>query len=159
MKPGLWEINNKMQSSNGQLEQAMTMVHEHMAKMSPEQRKSMEEMMAKQGMQMPTVGAGGSMAVKMCMTREMVGGNEIPIQNAGNCTHKRAPVVGNTMKVSFSCSQPNASGERPGDVHQRLGLRDEDERHDQRHRQAGNHEYGCDRHAGLAPIAAASSRS
>lgn len=111
MKPGLWEVNNKMQSSNGQLEQAMAMVHEQMAQMTPEQRQSMEAMMAKNGMQMPTVGAGGSMSVKMCMTRDMAAQNKMPIQDVGNCTHKRSAVVGNTMKVSFSCSKPDASGE------------------------------------------------
>ena len=111
MKPGLWEINNKMQSSNGQLEQAMAMVHEQMAQMTPEQRRSMEAMMSRNGLQMPTVGAGGSMSVRMCMTREMAAQNKMPIQDAGNCTHKRSPVAGNTMKVSFSCSKPEASGE------------------------------------------------
>ena len=111
MKPGLWEINNKMQSSNGQLEQAMAMMHEHMAKMTPEQRKSMEDMMSKNGLQMPSVGAGGSMSVKMGMTRDMAAANKMPIQDAGNCTHKRSAVVGNTMKVSFTCSKPDASGD------------------------------------------------
>lgn len=111
MKPGLWEINNKMQSSNGQLEQAMAMVHEQMANMTPQQRKSMEDMMSKNGMQMPTVGAGGSMSVKMCMTREMAASNKMPMQEVGNCTHKRSAVVGNTMKVSFSCSKPDANGD------------------------------------------------
>ncbi|NML61687.1 DUF3617 domain-containing protein [Massilia sp. RP-1-19] len=111
MKPGLWEINNKMQSSNGQLEQAMAMVHEQMAQMTPEQRKQMQDMMAKNGMQMPTVGAGGSMSVKMCMTREMAAANTMPMQEVGNCTHKRSAVVGNTMKVSFRCSKPDANGD------------------------------------------------
>lgn len=110
MKPGLWEVSNKMQSSNGQLEQAMAMMHEHMAKMTPEQRKSMDEMMKGHGMQMPTVGAGGSMSMKMCMTRDMAAANQMPVQDVGNCTHKRSAVVGNTMKVSFSCSKPEASG-------------------------------------------------
>lgn len=111
MKPGLWEINNKMQNGNGQLEQAMAMMQEHMASMTPEQRQSMQAMMAKNGLQMPTAGPNGAMALKMCMTREMVAGNQIPMQHGGNCTHKRSPVVGNTMKVSFTCSQPQATGE------------------------------------------------
>lgn len=111
MKPGLWEVNNKMQSSTGQLEQAMSMVHEQMAQMSPEQRKQMASMMAKNGMQMPTVGAGGSMSVKMCMTPDMASANKMPIQDVGNCTHKRSQVVGNIMKVSFNCTRPDASGD------------------------------------------------
>ena len=111
MKPGLWEINNKMQSSNGQLEQAMAMMHEQMAKMTPEQRRSMHEMMKGHGVQMPSVDAGGGMSMKMCMTRDMAAANKMPIQDVGNCSHKRSAVVGNTMQVSFSCSKPEARGE------------------------------------------------
>lgn len=111
MKPGLWEISNKMQSGNGQLEQAMQMMHEHMAKMTPEQRKSMHDMMETNGLQMPTAGANGAMSLKMCMTPEMVAGNQIPMQQGGNCTHQRSPVIGKKMKVAFTCTQPAASGE------------------------------------------------
>lgn len=111
IKPGLWEINNKMQSSNGQLEQAMAMMHEHVANMSPEQRKQIDDLMAKNGVQMPTPGANGAMVVKMCMTREMAARKEIPFQQHGNCTQRQSPMVGNTMKVSFNCTQPQASGE------------------------------------------------
>lgn len=111
MKPGLWEINNKMQSNSGQLEQAMSMVQQHLANMSPEQRKQMEGRMASNGVQMPTVGAGGAMSVKMCMTPDMAAQNKIPVQDVGNCTHQRSAVVGKTMKVSFKCSKPEASGD------------------------------------------------
>lgn len=111
IKPGLWEINNKMQSSNGQLEQAMAMMHEHMANMSPQERKQMADLMASNGVQMPTPGANGAMVLKMCMTKEMAARKEIPFQQHGNCTHKQSPMVGNTMKMSFTCTQPQASGE------------------------------------------------
>lgn len=111
IKPGLWEINNKMQSSNGQLEQAMAMMHEHMANMSPQQRKQMADLMASNGVQMPTPAGNGAMVLKMCMTKEMAARKEIPFQQHGNCTQKQSPMVGNTMKVSFNCTQPQASGE------------------------------------------------
>lgn len=111
IKPGLWEVNNKMQSSNSQLDQAMSMMHEHLANLTPEQRKQMEGMMSRNGMQMPTLGAGGAMAIKMCITPEMAASNKMPMQEVGNCTQKRSPVVGKTMKVSFSCSKPEARGD------------------------------------------------
>lgn len=55
LKPGLWEINNKMQSSSGQVEKAMAEAQKQMAAMPPEQRKLMQDMMAKQGVAMAPV--------------------------------------------------------------------------------------------------------
>jgi hypothetical protein len=111
MKPGLWQVNNKMQSNNGQMEEALSMMQEHLANMSPEQRNQVEAMMAKNGMQMPTVGAGGAMALKMCITPDMAAANKMPMHEVGNCTQKRSAVVGRTMKVSFACTKPEASGD------------------------------------------------
>ena len=109
MKPGLWEINNKMQTSGGQMEQGMARMQQEMASMPPEQRKMMQDMMAKQG---AGTGAGGpaGMAVKVCMTKEMVERNEIPAQQ-DDCKHKTSPRSGNTMKMSFTCANPPSSGE------------------------------------------------
>jgi hypothetical protein len=110
LKPGLWELNNKMTSSSGQMEQAMAQAQAQMAKMPPEQRKKMEEMMAKQGVGMST-GSGGGMSVKICMTKEMVERNEMPTQNQGDCKTTTTPRSGNSMKMSFVCTNPPSSGE------------------------------------------------
>ncbi|MES2150226.1 MAG: DUF3617 domain-containing protein [Pseudomonadota bacterium] len=107
MKPGLWELNSKMQSGNGQLEQAMAEMQKQMASMPPEQRKMMEGMMAKQGVSM----GGGGMLAKVCVTKEMVAQSKVPMQTRGNCTHTHSPVVGNSMKMSFSCTDPVSNGE------------------------------------------------
>jgi hypothetical protein len=78
-----------------------------MASMSPEQRKQMEAMMARQGVQM---GADGAMTMKTCLTREMIERDEVaPMQ--GDCKVTSQSRNGNTLKVSFSCSQPPATGE------------------------------------------------
>lgn len=110
MKPGLWEINNKMQSGNGKLEQAMTERQKDMASLAPEQRKMMAEMMARQGVNL-AAGPGGGMVVKMCLTPEMVARHEVPIQRTGDCTTSYAPAAANTIAVSFSCANPPSSGE------------------------------------------------
>ncbi|WP_298931070.1 DUF3617 domain-containing protein [uncultured Ramlibacter sp.] len=110
LKPGLWELSNKMQSSNPQMEQAMTQMKQQMASMSPAQRKQMEEMLAKQGMQMGSAGPG-AMSVKVCMTKEMLERNGVPAQQQGSCKTTAHPRVGNTQKISFSCTDPQASGE------------------------------------------------
>ena len=109
MKPGLWEINTKMQTSGGQMEQGMARMQQQMASMSPEQRKMMQDMMARQG---ASTGAGGpaAMGVRVCMTKEMVERNEIPAQQ-DECKHTTSPRSGNTMKMSFTCTNPPSSGE------------------------------------------------
>ena len=86
----------------------MAAAQEQMAKMPPEQRKMMEDMMAKQGVGM---GKGaGTTAMKICMTKEMAERNEVATQQ-GDCKHTNSPRTGNTMKMSFSCTKPPSSGE------------------------------------------------
>ncbi|MDP1567647.1 MAG: DUF3617 domain-containing protein [Polaromonas sp.] len=108
-KPGLWEINNKIGGS-AEMDKAMTQMQQQMAGMSPAQRKQMEDMMAKQGMSMGA-GAGGGISVKVCMTKEMIERDEIPPPQQGDCKSNASPRVGNTQKISFSCTQPPSSGE------------------------------------------------
>ncbi|MBT9508004.1 DUF3617 domain-containing protein [Rhodoferax sp.] len=108
MKPGLWEISNKMTSSSGEMEKAMGEAQKQLAGMSPSDRKMMEDMMAKQGVGM---GKGaGTTAMKICMTKEMAERNEVATQQ-GDCKHTNSPRAGNTMKFSFVCAKPPSSGE------------------------------------------------
>jgi hypothetical protein len=108
-KPGLWEINNKMGGS-AEMDKAMAQMQQQMAGMPPAQRKQMEDMMAKQGMSMGA-GSGGGISVKVCMTREMVERNEMAQPQQGDCKSTASPRVGNTQKISFTCTQPPSSGE------------------------------------------------
>lgn len=109
MKPGLWEIDNKMQTSSGQMEKGMAQMQQQMASMPPEQRKRMQDAMAKQGVDMGTGNRAG-MGVKVCMTKEMTERNQIPAQQ-GECKHTTSQRSGNTMKVLFTCTKPPSSGE------------------------------------------------
>jgi hypothetical protein len=109
LKPGLWEVTNKMQSASGEMEKQMAQAQEQMAKMPPEQRKMMEDMMAKQGMKMGAGGPGSS-SVKVCMSKEMVERNEIPAQK-GDCKTTKQQRSGNTTKIAFACTNPPSSGE------------------------------------------------
>ena len=110
MKPGLWEITNNVQSGGKDMTAAMAQMQKQMAAMPPEQRKMVQDMMAKQGVQMGAGGAGG-MSIKMCLTQEMVERNEVAPKQHGDCTHTTSPRVGGTMKYSFKCSKPASSGE------------------------------------------------
>jgi hypothetical protein len=110
LKPGLWEIQNQMQGANGsKMAKAMAEMQKQLASMPPEQRKMVEDAMAKQGAQMGA-GQGGGMAVKVCMTQDMVERNDLGAQQ-GDCTHSTAPRNGNTQKFSFSCTKPPSRGE------------------------------------------------
>ena len=115
MKPGLWEITQKMKSGSTEMNDAMATMQAQMAKMSPQERKQMQEMMAKQGVNIDLgVGGGaakpGEMTVRMCMTPEMIAQNQTAPQQPG-CTHTQSPRVGNTWKMSFTCTKPPSSGE------------------------------------------------
>ena len=107
LQPGLWDMTSKMSSSNSEMQRAMALAQAQMANLPPEQRKMMEEMMNKQGVGMSP---GGGTAVRICLTREMVERDSIPGQQ-GNCQTTSSPRVGNTMKVSFSCTNPSSSGD------------------------------------------------
>ena len=108
MKPGLWEIHNKM-VGNAEMDQAMAQMQKELAGMSPEERKQMEAMMARQGIRLATPSAGGGMAVQMCMTKEMVERNEMPVQDGCRTTLNQRS--GNTLKHAFTCTNPPSSGE------------------------------------------------
>jgi hypothetical protein len=107
MRPGLWEHSFTMKSQSGQMEKAMSDMQQQMASMPPEQRKMMEEMMAKQGMNM---GAQGR-SVRMCITKEQAERDELPQQD-GSCNQQVVQRSSNMIKVKFTCTgNPPASGE------------------------------------------------
>lgn len=117
MKPGLWEVNNKMEGAGDPRMQEMAKAQKHdmsamqaqMAKMPPEQRKAMEAMMNKLG-QGSMIDKDG-MTVKLCVTPEMAAGNQLTMQQREHCTNTRSPVVGGVMKVSYACTKPASTGE------------------------------------------------
>ena len=109
VKPGLWEMTNKLQSGSGDMEKAMMEAQKAMADLPPEQRKLVQDMMAKQGVTIGT-SAPGAVSVNVCITQEMIDNNELSAP-AGDCTTTHSPRVGNSMKVSFVCTRPPSSGE------------------------------------------------
>lgn len=108
LKPGLWEMQQKA-GGNPEMEQAMAEMRRQMDAMPAEQRKQMEAAMAQRGVQMAP-GTGGGMAVRMCMTREMVERDQLPVQQ-GDCRTTQQQKSGNTLKMAFTCSNPPSSGE------------------------------------------------
>lgn len=110
LQAGLWEITSQMEGGQAdKIAASMQKMEKEMAKMSPEQRKMMQDMMAKQGVQMGA-GGGTSVTAKICMSQEMVGRNDFSGQR-GECSHTTSPRMGNTIKYSFICTKPASSGE------------------------------------------------
>lgn len=111
MRPGLWEHNYRTQSQSGQMEQSMKEMQQAMANMSPEERKMMQEMMARQGRgAMGSAGGHPGGSVRMCITKAQAERDELPQE--GNCKQQLVQRSGNTMKVKFNCTgDPPSSGE------------------------------------------------
>lgn len=109
LRPGLWEHSFTMKSESGRIEAAMAEMQRQLEGLPPAQRKMMEDMMAAQGVKMGQGGAG--MTVQVCITPEMAARQEVPVQTEGDCTSKIDSRTGNTMKVSFSCTNPPSSGQ------------------------------------------------
>lgn len=107
LKPGLWEIHNRM--DNPEMNQAMAQMQKELAGMSPAQRKQMEAAMAQQGVKMAGPGTTGGMVVQACMTKEMIERNDMPLQEG--CRMTKNDRSGNTVKMAFTCSNPPSSGE------------------------------------------------
>jgi Protein of unknown function (DUF3617) len=108
IQPGLWETSSKITGGSGEAGQKMTQLQDQMASMSPEQRKAMElGMAAMQGMRM---NSDGTMAFKMCLTKEMIERNQLTRQE-GKCIYSVLTSTGSTKKYSFTCTEPASSGE------------------------------------------------
>lgn len=105
--PGLWEVQNKM-GGNPEIDKAMAEMQKQLAAMPPAQRKQMEAMMGQSGM---SVGSGGAMTLKVCITPEMAARSELPSQTEGDCTTTITSRSGNTLKSSFACKNPPTTGE------------------------------------------------
>ena len=109
MKPGLWELSNKVSSGDGRMQSAMAAMQQQLASMPPEQRKAMQQMMERNGVQM-NIGAGGALTTRMCMTREMIQRKEFPVAE-GDCKQKLTQQSPGKMRIAFSCTRPPTSGE------------------------------------------------
>lgn len=110
MKPGLWEHSFTIKSESGKVEKAMADLKTKMAKMSPDQRKMMEEVMAKQGL-----GINQHVnSVKVCISKEQAENLEIPQGQNQNCTQEVVNRTAKTIKMKFDCkglSQTSGEGE------------------------------------------------
>jgi hypothetical protein len=110
IKPGLWEISNRMTSADAQTDQAVSMLLQHLANLPPEQRNMVQQMAANQGLTMPRVTPDGQVGISACVTPEMAASKQVPNIQQGDCTSNNVAIDGG-MKMAFVCSNPQSSGE------------------------------------------------
>ena len=82
-KAGLWEVSSNLGGS-AEIDTATAQMQQQMASMPPEQRKQMEAMMARQGVNMSSTPA--VVSSKMCLTKEMIERSQMPEQTQGDST-------------------------------------------------------------------------
>ncbi len=110
LAPGLWEQSMTMKSASGQIEQQMSQMQREMAKLPPDQRKMMEQMMGSRGVGMGA-GPGQPTTVRVCVTPEQAARDELP-QHDGRCKQTTLERSGNKLRFRFACSgEPPTSGE------------------------------------------------
>ena len=108
LRPGLWEMQHRVKG-DARMEQQMAEMQKQLSSMPPEQRQQMEAMMAGRGMQMSPADGGGA-AMRICITREMAERNDIPTSR-GECKTGPQQRSGNTLKMTFACTDPPSSGD------------------------------------------------
>lgn len=99
MKPGLWEHHFTIKSQSGKIENAMADLKVKMANMPVEQRKMMEDMMAKQGLGINH----HANSVKVCISKEQAANLEIPQGQNQNCKNEVIKRTAKTIKIKFEC--------------------------------------------------------
>jgi Protein of unknown function (DUF3617) len=109
LAPGLWENTTTMQGQGAEAEAARARMQEQMSKMPPEQRKMMEQMMAKQGAG-GGLGAGGVMdmmagkptTMRVCITPEQAARDFVPPLGS-SCKVDSTDRDGKTLRMKISC--------------------------------------------------------
>ena len=94
LKPGLWEITNQTRMSGDTKGQdPMAQMNQQMASMTPEQRKKVEEMMAKNGVKMGSGGPGAGEGGDDCSS-DLRDGAGIERRLAGGAVRKGHDDIG-----------------------------------------------------------------
>ncbi len=107
--PGLWEIQMKLSSADGRLQEQMARMQKELAALPADQRKMMEEMMARQGVALDA--AKGLQSVRVCISKEQAERDELPADPEGRCKYERMQRSGSTLRFAFTCTDPASRGE------------------------------------------------
>ena len=108
MTPGLWEYQMTMKpGGNANMDVAMAQMQQEMARMSPEQRQQMEQMMQSRGIKMGASSTGLGVSAKTCITAEQAARDDLP-QADGNCKTTEQQRSGNKLRFKVVCTGEHA---------------------------------------------------
>lgn len=110
LRPGLWEIERTTRSTSGDEERRAAAAQERVGRLPPEQRRMVEERMARNGMQMGSAGPG-SLSGKVCITPEMAQHTETAEELLPSCQTTSQSRSASGVKLAFTCSNPPRTGE------------------------------------------------
>ncbi|HLD66282.1 MAG TPA: DUF3617 domain-containing protein [Pseudomonas sp.] len=106
IQPGLWEISSGTMQVDGQALPDMQQMLEQMKNMPPEQRQMMEQMLAKQGVQL------GDKGVRICISEAQIAAQELPLQDPkSGCSHEVTERSATLWKFRFTCPDSQGEGE------------------------------------------------
>jgi hypothetical protein len=112
MAPGLWEHNLKFKSQSGEMEKGMADMQAKMASLPPDQRRSLEQMMAKKGMSFQAQGT----TLRICVSKEQAERMEPLPMNKAECKQDVVSRTASSMKIRWACGGNDpSSGE--GEIH------------------------------------------
>lgn len=106
IQPGLWEISSQNMQVDGQAMPGMDAMLEQLNNLPPGQREMLEQMMAKQGMQL------GAQGVRVCLSQAQVEAEQIPLQDPqSGCTQEITERSAQLWKFRFNCPRAQGEGE------------------------------------------------
>lgn len=101
VKPGLWEHSVDLNSESGRLESALELARMQMSFLPEAQRKRVEEMLQRQGVQFDLI----NKSFRNCVTEEEAATGEFDFVTEGGCELTRVREEGAESHVSFECAE------------------------------------------------------
>ena len=109
--PGLWEQRFSLKSGSAEVTAAMAQMQQQLAAMPPAQRQQMEQMLAAQGISLPSAGGGGpGVQLRFCLTPEQAAKNELPPPD-DRCTHSITERTPTLLRMRIECPADKTRGE------------------------------------------------
>nr|BFD59922.1 DUF3617 domain-containing protein [Bdellovibrio sp. CKG001] len=105
IKPGLWEAKMTL-TLDGKVFDPMAEMNKALAQVPAEQRKQMEEMMAKSGSHMPITKDG----YRICYTADMLNNPKSVMDATKSCTTKVTTQTAKKISGTFDCPKEDAKG-------------------------------------------------
>lgn len=108
IKPGLWEMTSTIGPGNGMTQKEFAeAMRRTVAAMPAEARKEQQASAAREHLRITDTAT----TVQGCITAAQAAQRERLFKEPGKCTTRIAPKVGSTVRFSFSCTDPQSSGD------------------------------------------------